>query len=152
MEKTLREIFTLTYYIVCRDLSENRYMEHTGDEDRALKISNFDLLTQYLKGCGKLTEDLLSKAMRNELTALDSELAKEVSHVANILCAVYFFRQEKDLMTMLTKMPLSQRKVMEDSIRLIWKHLNKLNESEIAELAIETIQKSSELAEKIHQA
>jgi inorganic triphosphatase YgiF len=127
-------------------------MEHTGDEDRALKISNFDLLTQYLKGCGKLTEDLLSKAMRNELTALDSELAKEVSHVANILCAVYFFRQEKDLMTMLTKMPLSQRKVMEDSIRLIWKHLNKLNESEIAELAIETIQKSSELAEKIHQA
>jgi len=114
-------------------------------------INNFDLLSQYLKSCGKLTEALLAKALKNELTTADSDLAKEVSHVANILCAVYFFRQDRDLSKVLKKMPLSQRRVMEDSMRTIWKHLLQLNEYEVADLAIEAIQKSSELARKVQK-
>ncbi|MDJ0626165.1 MAG: hypothetical protein QNJ31_07350 [Candidatus Caenarcaniphilales bacterium] len=127
------------------DLPEKKE-ENTG---KNLKISNFDLLSQYLKSCGKLTETLLSKALKNELTIHESEIAKEVSHVANVLCAVYFYRQDKDLSIVLKKMPLSQRKVMEDSLRIIWKHLIKLNEQEVADLAIEAICKSNELSVKI---
>lgn len=120
------------------------------DTDEKSSINNFDLLSQYLKSCGKLTESLLSKALKNELTSLDSDLAKEVSHVANILCAVYFYRQDRDLVKVLKKMPLNQRRVMEDSMRTIWKHLIKLSEYEVADLAIEAIQKSSELAKKVN--
>lgn len=114
------------------------------------KLNNFDLLSNYLKACGKLTETLLTKALRNELTSQESEIAKEVSHVANVLCAVYFYRQDKDLTMVLQKMPLSQRKVMEDSLRTVWKHLLKLNEFEIADLAIEAIVRTNELAEKVY--
>lgn len=120
-----------------------------NNDKSELKINNFDLLSTYLKNCGQLTENLLSKALKNQLTAQDGNTAKEVSQVANIMCAVYFFRQDKDLDSVLRKMPLSQRKVMEDSIRNIWKHLLKLDEYELAQLAIETIQKSSHLADKI---
>jgi hypothetical protein len=118
-------------------------------ENAKNEISNFNLLNTYLRSCGKLTESLLSKALKNELTKEDSEIAREVSHVANVLCAVYFFRQDEDLNIVLKKMPVNQRKVMEDSLRTIWKHLLRLNEFEIADLAIEAIQKSSELAGKV---
>lgn len=114
-----------------------------------LGVSSFDLLNNYLRSCGKLTEALLSKALENKLTKQDSELAREVSHVANVLCAVYFFRQDSNITNVLKKMPLAQRKVMEDSLRTVWKHLLKLNEHEVADLAIEAIQRSSELSDKV---
>jgi hypothetical protein len=114
-----------------------------------LGLNSFGLLNNYLRACGKLTEALLSKALENRLNRQESELAREVSHVANVLCAVYFFRQDQDISNVLKKMPLGQRKVMEDSLRTIWKHLLKLNEHEVADLAIEAIQKSSELSEKV---
>jgi hypothetical protein len=126
-------------------------MSREGESFERGQLSNFDLLNNYLRSCGKLTESLLSKALKNELTRQDSELAREVSHVANILCAVYFFRQDQDLTNVLKKMPLNQRKVMEDSIRTIWKHLLRLNEFEVADLAIEAIQKSSQLADKVYK-
>ena len=113
------------------------------------KVNNFDLLNYYLQSCGKLTESLLSKAMEGSLSTQDGELAKEVSHVANVLCAVYFFRQDQDLANVLRKMPIHQRKVLEDSLRTIWKHLLRLNEFEVADLAIEAIQKSSDLASRV---
>jgi hypothetical protein len=114
-----------------------------------LDISSFDLLNNYLKSCGKLTELLLSKALRNQLSLEGSELAREVSHVANVLCAVYFFRKDQEIECVLKKIPLSQREVMEDSLRTIWKYLVKLNDLEIANLAIEAIQRSSTIAERV---
>lgn len=117
--------------------------------DENIKLSNFDLLSNYLKSCGKLTETLLSKALKNQLTSTESEIAKEVSHVANVLCAVYFYRQDKDIDKVLLKMPMTQKRVMEDSLRTIWKHLVKLNEFEVAELAIEAIVRTNELDQKV---
>jgi hypothetical protein len=117
--------------------------------DENIKLSNFDLLSNYLKSCGKLTETLLSKALKNQLTSTESEIAKEVSHVANVLCAVYFYRQDKDIDKVLLKMPMTQKRVMEDSLRTIWKHLVKLDEFEVAELAIEAIVRTNELDQKV---
>ncbi len=139
----LRDFFTLHQYIGHK---KEIFMSEGFEKEQ---LSSFDLLNNYLKSCGKLTETLLSKALKNQLSKGDSELAREVSHVANVLCAVYFFRQDQDLGNVLKKMPLNQRKVMEDSLRTIWKHLVRLNEFEIADLAIEAIQKSSELSDKV---
>ncbi len=115
-----------------------------------LKINNFDLLGIYLKDCGKLTETLLAKALKNKLTSQDGYIAKEVSQVANIMCAIYFFREDKDFNSVLRKMPPSSCKVMTDSIFAIWGHLVRLDEYELAQLAIETIQKSSYLADQLN--
>ncbi|MDX1918443.1 MAG: hypothetical protein SFT81_04820 [Candidatus Caenarcaniphilales bacterium] len=112
-------------------------------------LKSLDLLNFYLSGCSRLTDALLTKTLHNKLSAQESELAKEISHVANILSAIYFYRQDSDLENVLRKIPRDQRRLMENSFRVIWRHLNRLNESELAELAIEAIQTSARLSEKI---
>ena len=118
-------------------------------DKESANISSFDLLNNYLQSCGKLTESLLRKALRNQLSLEGSELAEEVSQVANVLCAVYFFRKDQNLECVLKKIPLNQREIMEDSLRTIWKYLVKLNKVEVADLAIEAIQRSGFLAERV---
>ena len=121
-----------------------------GEGWQIRKIRNFDLLNAYLRSCSKMTEKLLSMALFDKSTNREGgDLAKEVSHVANVLSAIYFFRYEKDLEKVLQKMPLEQSRSLELSFRIVWKYLCKMNETEIAELAIQTIQESANLGERI---
>ena len=113
-------------------------------------IDSFDLFNIYLKTCTKKSEFLLTQAKNKSLSVEDSKLAKELSHLASVLCAIYLFRQDSDLTTALNKIPINQRKSMEEALKITWKHLLKLNSSEISEVAIDVIQLSSEIFEKIN--
>ncbi len=115
------------------------------------KSRSLELLNLYLRDCSNLTEKLLYKALfQNKLSKEENDLAKEISHVANVMSAIYFYRQEKDLEKVLEKIPDEQKKVMEATFRIIWKHLQRMSDNELADLAIETIQTCTDLSEKIY--
>lgn len=99
------------------------------------------LLECFLKHSACVTDFFFTKKLAGTITQDEQDAAKTVADISNAIAAVYFFRQDSDLGNVLNKMPLNQRKVMEDSLRTIWKHLLKLNEIEIADLVIEAIAK-----------
>ncbi len=116
-----------------------------GKESR--QDQSFDLLSHYLKGCGNVTENMLARASRNELSREQSKLAREISHSVNIMSAIYFYRQEPDLAQVLERIPSGQRRSMEEALTLVWEHLLVMNAEQIADLAIEALQKSANVTE-----
>lgn len=114
-------------------------------------INSFDLLNIHLKNCTKKTDFLLTQAINKKLSTEDSKLAKELSQLANVLCTIYLYRQDSDLTTALNKIPSIQKKSIEETLKTTWKHLLKLNSEEISEVAIDAIQLSSNIFEKINQ-
>lgn len=112
-------------------------------------ISSFDLLNLHLVNCAKASNLVLEKAKNGEATKEETTIIKEISHLANILTAIYFYRKEKDLAKVIKEIPIKQKKVLEESITTIWNHLIKLNDVEISEVCIDAIRRSSNLFEKI---
>lgn len=112
--------------------------------------ASYVLINKYLEDCLLITEKILDKAIKTStLSVEENKLAKEVSHVANVLSAIYFYRQDTDLENILCQMPYSHRQTLEPSMSIVWKHLLKLDEEGIAQLAFETIQASSIIKEQV---
>lgn len=109
-----------------------------------------ELLKIYLDRCTVLTEQILDKVLNsNHITEEENKLAKEINHIANILSAIYFYRQDKVLSNILSQIPDIQKQTLEPSLTIIWKYLSQFNDEEISHLATETIQASSVLDDKI---
>jgi len=117
--------------------------------DRAI---SFELLNEYLKRYSDITQRLLLKALlNNSLSQEENELAQEIGQTANVLSAIYFFRKDNDLERIISQMSDAQRRSMEKSFRLIWKHLSRLTETELADLTIDVIHSGSELISEVKE-
>ena len=106
------------------------------------------MINHFLKDCSALTEKLLLKALfEKKLTEEENNIAKELGFIANILTAIYFFRKGKTLEEALKEAPLGS----ELAIKTIWRRLETTTEEERTDIAIEAIQKHSELVEELNK-
>lgn len=112
--------------------------------------SNLDLLSRYLDNCLNITNNILK--LDSKVTSLSTEalsLIQDINHTANVLSAIYFYRQETDLEVVLSQLPLERRNLISKPFSIIWKYLERLTPDEITDVAVEAIQTNSHITDKL---
>ena len=114
-------------------------------------INNHELLHGFLRSCYQVISSFTKKYKnrRQAFATEEKQIVQEMGNVANILSAIYLYRQNTSLDAVLGQVSTHVSDNMHDSLRVVWGYLTKMNDREIADLAIETIIDSIGISEKL---
>ena len=109
------------------------------------------LIEEFLERNSNILQSILDKTLREKkISQEEMQYARDLSHASNILTSIHLFRTcGPDLGEVLNQMSPMQRVSLEGHMRIIWSRLLALNDIEISDLVMETIQDSSRITDRI---